>query len=534
MVLDRIKQYLKPTASKGVLTLLLFLLAFLLAFVMLLIGIPIPHGLLVLKVLGLPVVLVSLFGSSVSPILIVVSLILTILWLYLVSCVLVYVGKWIVSIRWTPRRVAVLGAVVMLGLVLYGFSALGFGDIFIPAADDSGATPEGVASVVKANNQFAVNLYSEIIKDPRNKDKNVFFSPWSISSAMVMAYEGARGQTADEIHSVFYFPEDDKVRRSSFARMLNTINKGGGKYELHTANALWLQKDYPFLESYKNVVSRHYLGEVRNLDFVHNPYGSSQEINNWVAGHTNNKIQDIVSPDLFETEDIRAVITNAMYFKGKWAHQFDKADTRMDDFTLESGEKVEVPMMSVDDDFNYAEADGIQILEMDYQGGKISMLVLLPLKENMYSMHRRVGDTSFNISYLESILTEEKLQEWRGKLRKRELLVYIPKYTFETSYSLVDYLKSMGMKKPFSLSGADFSGMDGTKGLYLRDVLHKAYVKVDEEGTEAAAATAVLVAMVAVPEKFRADHPFIFIIQEKSTGNILFMGKVMDPTKLKT
>lgn len=527
MVLDKIKQYLKPTASKGVLTILLFSLTFLLTFVMFFIGIPIPNGFLILKVLGLPFVLASLFGPAIFLVLMPVCFILTIFWWYIISCVLVDVGRWVTSTKWTARKVAAVVVVLILGFVFYGFSALGFGDIFIPTADDSGATPEGVASVAKANNQFAINLYSEIIKDPSNKDKNVFFSPWSISSAMVMVYEGARGQTADEIHSVFHFPEDDKVRRSSFARLLNTINKGGGKYELHMANALWLQKDYRFLDEYKDVVSRYYLGEVRNLDFVHDPTGSSYEINSWVAGHTNNKIQNIVSPGMFN-DLTRAVITNAIYFKGKWVHQFDKADTRMDDFTLESGDKVKVPMMTVEDDFNYAEADGIQILEMDYQGGKISMLVLLPKWD-------RAGIPVRDMEYLESILTEEKLQEWREKLRSTKIVVYMPKYTFETSYSLSSYLKHMGMKEPFTWPGADFSGIDGTKNLYISDVLHKAYVKVDEEGTEAAAATAVVMVITAAPVTvFRADHPFIFIIQEKSTGNILFMGRVMDPTKLKT
>ncbi|OGI11662.1 hypothetical protein A3K64_00905 [Candidatus Micrarchaeota archaeon RBG_16_36_9] len=420
--------------------------------------------------------------------------------------------------KWNAKKLAILVIIVIAGVVIYSFFIFGWSDIFIPTADDSGATVKGVADAVKANNQFSINLYSEINKG--NND-NIFFSPWSISTAMAMAYEGAREDTADEIQSVFHFPEDVNERRSSFAKVLNTINKGSGKYELHTANAIWLQRDYPFLGEYKNVISRYYLGEINSLDFVKNPVDSSQQINSWVAGHTNNKINKIVSPEMFN-ELTRAVLTNAIYFKGKWEHQFDREETKPEDFTLDSGEKIKVPMMRLTDedlDFNYIESDDVQILEMRYQGEKISMLVLLP----------RNG-----ISHLESILTEEKLEEWRSKLQPETVYIYIPKYTSETSYSLTDYLKSMGMSLPFTWPVADFSGMDGTKMLYISDVLHKAYIDVYEEGTEAAAATTIIMTVgAALPryKEFRADHPFIFIIQERETGNILFLGKVMNPTK---
>jgi serpin B len=507
------KEFLKPNRKKILLTIVLLLLAGALFFMMFFVGIPVPKGLTILKILGLPFNLASIGMSWFSVILLFV---LTIFWLYLVSSILILIKNIVVSIKWDAKKFIALAIIIVVGIVVYGFINLGFGDIFIPTADDSGATQQGIAEIVKANNQFAVDLYSKIGNE---SDKNVFFSPWSISDAIAMTYEGARGQTADEIKSVFHFPEDNNLRRSSFASILNTINKGSGKYELHTANAIWLQKDYPFLKEYKNTISRYYLGEVKNLDFVNNPSGSSNEINNWVAKNTNNKIKEIVSPDLFNPLT-RAVLTNAIYFKGKWEHQFGKEDTKPEDFTLNSGEKVKVPMMSLTNDdlnFDYAEADGMQILEMKYQGDKISMLVLLPRS---------------NITYLESILSEEKLQEWRSELRPETVYIHMPKYKFETSYSLTDYLKNMGMNLPFTWPGADFSGMDGTKMLYISDVLHKAYIDVYEEGTEAAAATVVIGTFgAAMPHyvEFRADHPFIFIIQETDTGNILFLGKVVNP-----
>lgn len=511
---ETIKEFLKPDWKKIALSTVLLLLAGGLVFMMFLLGVPVPKGLTILKILGLPFNLISLFGLSFFSV--IISFVLTIFWLYVVSCILIFLKNMVVSIEWDTKKLSALAIILVVGIVIYGFFNLGFGDIFIPTADDSGATPEGVAEIVKANNQFAIDLYSEINE---GYDKNLFFSPWSISTAMAMTYEGAHGQTADEMKSVFHFPEDDNTRRSSFARMLNIINKAGGKYKLYTANAIWLQKDYPFLEEYKNIISRYYLGEIKNLDFVKDPTGSSYEINNWVAKHTNNKIKKIVSPSMFD-ELTRAVLTNAIYFKGKWEHQFDKEDTKPEDFTLDSGEKIKVPMMRLTDDdldFNYVEADGVQILEMAYQGDKISMLVLLPRS---------------NIAYLESILTEEKLQEWRSKLRPETVYIYMPKYTFETSYLLTDYLKSMGMSLPFTWPGADFSGMDGTKMLYISDVLHKAYIDVYEEGTEAAAATGIIMGFGSAGHRFiefRADHPFIFIIQERETGNILFIGRVMRP-----
>lgn len=380
-------------------------------------------------------------------------------------------------------------------------------------ADNSSATPEGVAAIVDANNQFAFDIYSKVSAE----EGNVFLSPWSISTAMAMVYEGARGETADEMRSVLHFPDDGAVVRSSFAGIYNLINKDGKKYTLSTANALWLQKDYPFLPDYLSTIENYYVGKATNLDFIRDTENSRQIINTWVEDQTNDKIKDLFPPGSIN-ELTRLVLTNAIYFKGNWLTQFDPADTRDATFTISPGNTVTAKMMSLYDvKFNYAETDDVQILEMPYDGEELSMLVLLP-KDN-------------DLASVESMLTPENLAGWRNSLHKQEVPVYFPKFTFETKYYLADALSSMGMPLVFTPNEADLSGMDGTHDLFVSAVIHQAFVDVNEEGTEAAAATGVVVGATSAPMSvFRADHPFIFMILEKETGSILFMGRVSDPT----
>ena len=379
-------------------------------------------------------------------------------------------------------------------------------------ADDSEATSEGIAKVVNANNQFTFDLYSNI----KDNESNVFFSPYSISVALAMTYEGARGQTAEEIQSVFYFPEDDIIRRSSFARIYNNINKIGKEFELHTANALWAQEDYPFLEEYTSLIDQYYVGKITNLDFVADTENSRMIINRWVEEQTKNKIKDLI-PQGAINSITRLVLTNAIYFKGIWVKQFDRRDTKQQDFKVSPDKTIKVPMMSLtEEEFNYTETEDLQVLEMPYKGEELSMLILLPKND---------------LESIEDFLNAEKLSELRNNLREVEIDVYIPKFTFETKYFLPDTLSEMGMPTAFTWPDADFSGMDGTKYLFIQNVIHQAFVEVNEEGTEAAAATAVIVGFGAAMNKvFRADHPFIFIIQERETGNILFLGRVTDPT----
>jgi len=373
--------------------------------------------------------------------------------------------------------------------------------------------------VVNANNQLAFELYSQFNEE--SKDSNIFFSPYSISIALTMTYEGAKGQTAEEMQSVLHIPEDANVRRPNFARIFNEINKKEKKYKLSTANALWAQKDYSFLKEYTNNVEKYYGGKLTNLDFTRESEKSRQIINKWVEDQTNNKIKDLIPQGVLNAYT-RLVLTNAIYFKGTWVKQFDEKDTKEEDFRIDSSNTVKVPMMRLIGDgvkFNYVETDEIQILEMPYHGEDLSMLIILP-KGN-------------NFANIEKSITLEKLSEWKNMLNEQRVDIFIPRFKFKTKYFMAKALSDMGMPTAFG-STADFSGMDGTRDLFIQNVIHQAFVEVNEEGTEAAAATGVVMGITSVGPRipiFRADHPFIFIIQERETGNILFLGRVSDPSK---
>jgi serpin B len=319
--------------------------------------------------------------------------------------------------------------------------------------------------------------------------------------------------------SVFHFPENS-ILRPNFAAIYNDINKGAKDYELRTGNALWAQQDFPLLSNYTSRVEKYYGGKAANLDFVKESEKSRQTINSFIEEQTNNKIKDLI-PTGFLDAMTRLVLTNAIYFKGTWQWEFDTSDTRNEDFKVTPDNIVKAPMMNMDPDkakFNYADTEDAQILELPYKGDKISMLVLLPTKD---------------LASIESSLTAEKLNEYKSKMKETKLdSISLPKFEFDTKYFMKDALSALGMPTAFS-GNADFSGMTGKKDLYIGFVIHQAYVKVDEKGTEAAAATAVGMQLTAVMPRnvFRADHPFIFAIQEKDTGNILFFGRVTDPTK---
>lgn len=407
-----------------------------------------------------------------------------------------YVNKKIISIG--------LFSIIAVGLSIYSYK------------NQTALFGRDTGAVVNANNQFAFDLYSQFKEE--SKDENIFFSPYSIHVALTMTYEGARGQTEKEMRSVLHVPEDTDLK-THFAQIYNDLNKKGKEYDISTANALWTHVDYQFLEEYITTVEKYYGGKVTNLDFVRESEKSRQTINTWVEEQTQNKIKDLI-PQGILNEYTRLVLTNAIYFKGTWIKQFNKEDTKNEDFTTSSGQIVKVPMMRLtgdDAEFNYAETDEMQLLEIPYTGEDVSMLIVLP-KENL--------------DHVEESISNEKLSEWKNMLKKQRVDIYIPKFTFEAKYFMVDTLKKMGMPSAFDGSLADFSGMDGTKKLFIQNVIHQAFVEVNEEGTEAAAATAVVVGneTVRLIPIFRADHPFIFIILQKDTGTILFLGRVSDPS----
>lgn len=385
----------------------------------------------------------------------------------------------------------------------------------VMSANQQGATTEGVMSVVESNNEFAIDFYHKI----RSGDEgNLFFSPYSLSTALAMTYEGARGETRDEIQEVFHFMEDDALRRPSTGMIYNLINTPRAKYTISTANALWVQEEFPVKEDYLKLIKDYYVGEATNLDFVERTEESRVRINNWVEGHTNNKIKNILPPGTL-TALTRLVLTNAVHFKGYWEHQFSEDDTISDEFDT-GNEVVTVPIMRLTDSdltFNYTEDERVQVLELAYKGGDLSMMLILPKNDSL--------------TVLEEELTNSELSDWRSNLTPAKVYIYLPRFTFETKYFLSNELKEMGMPTAFTDS-ANFSGISSFP-LMIDDVIHQGFVEVNEEGTEAAAATAVVIALTSTPidepKIFRADHPFIFLIQERSTGAIVFMGRVVNP-----
>jgi len=377
---------------------------------------------------------------------------------------------------------------------------------------------EATSNVIEANNQFAFDLYQ---KYQDQEEGNIFFSPYSISSALAMTYEGARSQTAQEMQSVFHFPLSDNIRRTGYSNLYQEINKEGQEYELSTANALWAEEEFDFLEEYFNLIEGYYYGKANNLSFKNNPEDSRLTINDWIEEQTKEKIKNLIPSGVINSLT-RLVLTNAIYFKGEWVQQFDSEKTREENFYVDEGRTIQAEMMSQAGDeaeFNYFENENLQVLEIPYSGEDLSMLVLLPRNKDLSS--------------LENSLSRENISLWRESLKEQRVDIYIPKFRFETKYFMKGDLMDMGMPTAFS-GNADFSGMTGEGNLFISEVIHQAFVEVNEEGTEAAAATAVVMELKSVgpgsaPPIFRADHPFIFIIQQKNSGNILFMGRVSEP-----
>jgi len=373
-------------------------------------------------------------------------------------------------------------------------------------------------NVTDANNRFAFDFYSRLANDPTNAESNIFFSPFSLSSAFSITYDGARGDTADEIRSVFHFPKDDVARRQEFANISAIMNREDNTTHLSTANALWAENTYPFLPEYISTAEQYYAANVTNLDFINKADDSRNRINTWVEERTNNKIRDFI-PSGGINPSTRLVITNAIYFNGKWEKPFDERETDEYQFSVTPGKTVRVSMMQRGDTFAYTETSRIQMIELPYKHGygkDLSMIVILPKHETLAAV--------------ENSLNGEMLSDLEQKLTDTKMVVSLPKFKLETRYELPEPLKAMGMPTAFA-SGADFSGMDGTKRLFINNVVHKAFIEVNEEGTEAAAASSVYLRTSGIDNSpvFRADHPFLFLIQDKETGTILFIGRVVNP-----
>jgi serpin B len=382
-------------------------------------------------------------------------------------------------------------------------------------------SPAVKKEVVEGNTAFALDLYGRL----REQKGNLFFSPYSISSALAMTYAGARQHTQEEMAKVLHFPKDQTHLHPAFAR-LNWELMGGGKgqgCQLNIANALWGQKDKKFRDDFRQLTRDHYGAGLKEVDFSSDHEGARRTINGWVEKETNDKIKELLKPRDVDSDTL-LVLTNAIYFKGDWANKFDKNRANDEAFWVAPDRKATVPLMRQNAEFKYTEADGVQILEMPYKGGELSMVVLLPRQRD-------------GLAELEKTLKAVRLSVWLATLSKTQVDVALPKFKTTCGFELADVLKTMGMSDAFTRGVADFSGLDDTKVLFISNVIHKAFVEVHEEGSEAAAATAIKYKdKDRGPDRtsavvFRADHPFLFLIRDTRSGSILFLGRLINPAE---
>jgi serpin B len=375
-------------------------------------------------------------------------------------------------------------------------------------------------ALVTGNTAFAWDLYARL----RRRDGNVVCSPYSISTALAMTYAGARGKTAEQMAEVLHFTlPQERLHPAAGALVRDLSGEAKGKkrnYQLRVANALWGQKDYGFLNDFLALTRESYGAGLTEVDFIKGPEEARKTINAWVEKQTEDKIKELVRKEHI-TADTRLVLTNAIYFKADWQTKFFKMATRDEPFHLTAKHQVKVPTMYRANRFAHFDGGTFQMLELPFAGKELSMLVLLPKKVD-------------GLPELEKSLTADKLAAWHGKLRQAEVCVYLPRFKVTGAFELKKELVAMGMPLPFE-RGADFTGMAGSgKALLISEVVHKTYLDVNEEGVEAAAATAVPLPKGDVtrePVIFRADHPFVFVVRDNRSGSVLFAGRVADPTK---
>jgi len=379
---------------------------------------------------------------------------------------------------------------------------------------------EAMTTLVAGNSEFAFDLYQTL----RVEDGNLFYSPYSISLALAMTYSGARGETAQQMANTLHFLLSQDHLHPAFNSLDIELGERGegaeGKddegFRLNIVNAIWGQEDYQFLTTFLDLLAENYGAGLRTLDFVHAPEESRTIINNWVGDQTEGRIEDLIPQGVISALT-RLVLTNAIYFNAAWQYPFSEDTTGDGPFYLLDGGEVTVPMMRQTESFGYAEGDVYQAVELPYDGRELSMIILLPQTGQFETF-----EETLDAGQVEAIV---------NGMETRPVSLTMPKFEFESSFSLKEALAAMGMPVAFS-ELADFSGMTGNRDLFISEVVHQAFVSVDEAGTEAAAATAVVMALTAVPEKpveVTVDRPFIFLIRDIETDTIIFMGRVINP-----
>jgi serpin B len=376
-----------------------------------------------------------------------------------------------------------------------------------------------------SGNDLALRLYRQLAKETEG---NIFMSPLSIALALGMAYEGANDETRKQMETVLGFSN----RPNTFTTLYEGI-------ELNVANSMWLQKSLPIKAAFKDTVQNQYGATVTAVDFISATEAARKRINDWVESETHNKIKDLIPKGMLD-DTTRLVLANAIYFKGKWASQFDPARTREDTFMCNSRETVQAPFMHQKGEFNHLDTPQCQIIELPYNDrdhADLNMLIILPKLSTDKSLGRKESlkaiDTA--LTRLEATLTVDLLNSWDSTfedmdwINGEEVELYLPRFESTQEFSLKETFQAMGLTLPFS-DAADFSGITDKEPLHIGEIAHKAYIKVNEEGTEAAAATACVMKCMAasrIPE-FHADHPFLYLIRDRS-GEILFMGRCVNP-----
>ena len=378
-------------------------------------------------------------------------------------------------------------------------------------------------SISEANNQVAINLFKLLETDTQ---KNIFFSPFSILTAMTIEYEGARGNTALEMEKALGISSEDNVRRLGLQNITDSLTSENLNYELNVANALWIRDNYKVRPEYADIINIHYDGVVDSFNSK-----SADKINKWANDSTRGKIPEIISKDALSDVGLKVIITNAVYFNASWMHEFDVFDTKKSDFWINDKKSVDVDMMEqVVSQIHYTKIDNVQILKIPYKSdsNRLSMIIALPEDRD-------------GIEDLENNLTYDMFTAWTRNTEPHLVQMYIPKFKIETQYDgskTIPAFKNLGISDAFNSSSADLSGMtpETATNLYISDIVHNAFVNVDEIGTEAAAITMIYNSKISTPVyfgdvmTFRADHPFIFTIWDDETNTILFMGKISDPT----
>ena len=382
----------------------------------------------------------------------------------------------------------------------------------------SDATDAETAELVAGNNAFAFDLYPRLRAE---QDGNLFYSPYSISSALAMTYAGARGETEQQMAATMHYTLPQERLHPAFNALDTTLasyedDEDEDAFQLNVANAIWGQEGYEFLPTFLDTLAENYGAGLRTLDFANETEAARQTINDWVSDQTEEKIQDLIPKGMLASM-VRLVLTNAIYFNGKWVSPFEKSNTHDEPFTLLDGSTVTVPMMSQVESLKYVEGNGYQAVELPYRDSNVSMLFILP--------------ASGRFEEMEGVFSAEFVTAITERLTSQQVCLFAPKFTFESGFKLAETLIQMGM--PAAFGNADFSGMTGNRDLFIGDVVHKAFVAVDEEGTEAAAATAVIMVEIARMIEdailMRLDRPFLFLIRDNDTGTILFIGRVLNP-----